>query len=315
MPLDQLLALYGYAPPTSTAPMSVAEPKGEEEEEKDVPPPRQSGSSVRSRRRNRVVPLEAQKEVTPDAADTSQDETVVAMGAGSSFISSSDALLPPEGRVMATVLKTSPPLPSTSMSGGMIAALLRKPSPFKKSTGDEQSETRPSRSLPEIHSNTRSQSELGVIRDAEGEDIEGEEEVDVEEMGEVDFGMVRGGDEEELRLDHLMDVVHMGDIEAGLSRNGGEILEEVGVSEGEVLSGDGETLEPQQDYREELEQEEEDGRRGVAEDLQRSLRKRKKTAVYEDVMLSSGLSDAIGRLSLRNHPPILKWCMNYIHSE
>ena len=88
-----------------------------------------------------MVPLEAQKEVTPDATETTPESLKVAitLGTGSSFC--------PEPRGNATQgwgcgdgAKNIPSIPSTSLSSrDTSAALLEKPSLVKKSVGDEQS--------------------------------------------------------------------------------------------------------------------------------------------------------------------------------
>lgn len=298
--MEQLLALYGYGAPTLTV-----ESETEEEGRREDSAPtggRRSGSSIRSRRRNRVVPLEAQKEVTPDdvtEASPHKEEhprgVTITVGTGSPF-SPRPEDLPSGGGVVATVLKTTPP-PSSStstLSGGVIAALLDKSKVSKLSRAD-RSLTPSTKSPRSSVDRTESSPEVKGASYLRAEDTE--EEVDVEEVGEVDFGMVRGNSEQMLRLDNLMDVVRMGDIEAGLNRNE-EMLGEVGVAEGEGLETDSVegVLSGREDYGE-LDDEEE-GRGGVAGDLQRRLRRRKRSAVYEDVLLSSGntqlLSDAIG---------------------
>lgn len=347
--MEQLLALYGCAPPTLTAESTSAEmEEGEGTREDGAPTGRRSGSSVRSRRRNRVVPLEVQKEVTPDdAGETTAVEAsprkedrprgvTVTVGTGSPFSPRPEDLMP-GGGVVATVLKTTAPPTSSasSLSGGLIAAMLGKPSFLRKGEGSvrvasaEHSGSSRTKACWSATPSTKSP-RSSVDRTESSADVKGacnvavaedtEEEVDVEEVGEVEFGMVRGDDEQVLRLDDLMDVVRMGDIEAGLNRNG-EMLGGVGVAEGEgmetssiegVLSGREEAL--QQDYGGLEEEGEDEGRGGMAGDLQRRLRRRKRSAVYEDVLLSSGntqlLSDAIGKRCGKNNSAFLVQALN-----
>jgi hypothetical protein len=342
--------MYGYSDTPSTV-EPVKEKEGEREGEEvvtTVPTSRRSESSTRARRRNRVVPLEAQKEVTPDTIEAAITETKEEPGRGVAVAGFSIPLQPEgmssRGGVVATVLKTTPPTTSASesapptssttptssvLSVGMLSALLEKASPPRKGgrlvgvasgakpssssslllSMEKASPPRKGGRLVGVASGAKPSSSSLLLSKTPAEqgagrtDIEGEEEVDVEEMGEVDFGIVRGDEETMLRLDDFMkldDVVRMGDIEAGLSRNGGEMLEGI-EGEGLEMGGTGgvlseEVLESQRVY-EGVEEEEEEGRRGAAE---RS--KRKRSAVYEDVLLSSGSTQFLGELRREKNP-------------
>lgn len=291
MPLEQLLALYGYGPtpPTDTQPRPAAQqPRKQQQSD--------SGSSMRSRRRNKVVPLEPQKEIPLDSSDATRHE-------GKKKALASDPALPP------------PPPSSRDTSVGVAT-----PSPGTRTTptapSDDPSQTRigtrtdapgmqirsmPITPLPPGPSSSPRTPAMGKKAEgggggggggsggawwkgAEHEDTEGEE-VDVVEVGGEEELILMAGEKDaiklhQLELDH---VVRMDDIEAGLRSEGTDLsmgmMEGVGldeehhVSEGEGLGGDGGG----------------GGEEGVSRlnELERRLEEGGSGAVYEDVLLSS----------------------------
>ena len=309
MPLEQLLAQYGYAPPTSvlsTSASATSEDTTAREahhSSKDHTSSKQaeSGPSVRSRRRNRVVPLQRQKAPTPDDKEhtpsplnresASQEE--------SGRIPNDNASRTDTKKGMAVSNATpidTPPVEKKAATTHITEQAKKGVEQELKTTESKQG-TKPSTELSSIEHKG-----VGLLRRWEGQEDTDGEEVDVVEVGEVDLGLERDDGETILSLDPLQrgefDVVRMGDIEAGLKIEGalGEYEEEAGLSsrggalgeyEGVGLGGG------ERDYEEAglsggegaFEEEEE----GVAG---------QDNAVYDDVLLSSGntrlLSDPAG---------------------
>lgn len=341
MPLEQLLALYGYgsrsSPPTS-APSTSQEGQLEREEGpssgvKAQPVHTTPNPSVRSRRRNRVVPLEPQREVTPDLDDVEESTCAVPPSHMEKWprgtVTGMETRLAENYRVgtsmnLSQALRLTPSDVETS-SSVVSDVKSRVVQGMGGSKGAWQDAGGPRR--------------VGLVRGkgAWQEDTDSED-VDVVEVSEIQ--LVK--DENMLRLDQLarveLDVVRMDDIEAGLSKNEGAlrlVLEDrnkgvlrlgledgVGLSRNEgalrlgledgvglrnegVLGIDVDEIEDEAGLGSyegmELESggEEEEEEESGLDEMERKFGERS-GALYEDVLLSSGnarlLSDSTGNL-------------------
>lgn len=254
MPLEQLLAHYGYAPPTS-----LEEIRTQSEAKTQAATQSHSNSSIRLRRRNKVVPLEPQKAVTPDSGETKLP------------------IVPPSS-------SCKEELPGNGADPGMGIESVHD--------GKSHSGTNFNNVLPPADAVDMSPEE-NIMNISEGVEQEkrawqtdtDSDEVDVVEIDESGLGLVR--DEGILRLDEMeragLDVVRMDDIEAGLSRNEEALMLGGGAGraavEGVLSGSEGVGLEEVSE--------------GEVDDLEDRA-----SAVYEDVLLSSGntglLSDSTG---------------------
>ena len=289
MPLERLLALYGYAQPAA----QEGEGKGEEEKEEEEKEGKReeentthsrksdSGFSTRSRRRNRVVPLEPQKAVIHDSADSAPPVSPT-----------------PVNKTDAT----------TTTDTGTNLDLSQLPTPADVNYGQTLARREASQRVAEQNRGKGAWPPKGVWQEKGtclGTPVEQDDtDVDVEEeIDDVDFGIVAEDTEKTMQLDLFeppeLSIVRMDDIEAGLSRNE-EVLVEVGRSKGVELSDLEEELE---EYEHEADggglEEEGEADLSTSAELQRSLDEERNTdAVYDDVLLSSGnarlMSDSTG---------------------
>ena len=310
MPLEQLLALYGYASSTSTSIDDSTKDSNvpSKRDHTQYTKPTESGSTVRSRRRNRVVPLQPQKEIPPDTDFPSSPTLPKATSGSEAERICNDA----ESRTGTEVVDTHERTDEGTKQDAAEQEDGKGTQQEVKMEAEQAPENQRGTKKPTELTSTRQEMDKGVglpKRKLEGhEDTDGEE-VDVLEVDEVDFGLTRDG-ETVLTLDEIQraefDVVRMGDIEAGLRIEGalGRYEEaELRGGEGAFVGYEEVGLEEQgAESREEEggQQEEEDVDDGRdAEEMRRSLRKRSRNAVYDDVLLSSGntrlLSDSAGR--------------------
>ncbi len=331
MPLEQLLALYGYAPSTTTNTddKSTDTHSGEDHTHtnKDHTKLPESSPSIRSRRRNRVVPLQPQKQPAPDAIDepttssskeglpgrVSEMENTAASHTGSEVGGrlSGDTLTSEEMAANMEIgevadQKVSKGVEQEARKGAeqearreeMAANMeVGEVADQKVSKGVEQEARRATeqkaRKEMEVKPKRSEQEVTKGVEPAKGKRREGQEdtdieEVDVVEVGEMEFGLGSRRHEEETVLS--MDQLQRAEFDVVRMGDIEAGLRIDGGTLGELEEAELSGSEGAYREYEEVGLEDREGEEGMAEmeEMGRDLQERTSNAVYDDVLLSSG---------------------------